>query len=178
VPNPCGCGTPPVTHRPGSAIPLLRHPDGLMLTQPSGRARIEVFDAAVVAAELERLADVHSGKERDLRLALSRRSRPPCRRGGPRGAAVIKDRHGGVALSGCALCITSHPRPVTSSRPSALSRAEPVGGRAHGGGRHRRLRPRRAGAGLRTSISCSAALQADRWANRRPAIPLLLGDMG
>src|SRR5215831_12151469 len=33
----------------------------------------EIFDAAAVAADLERLADGHSGNERELRLAVARR---------------------------------------------------------------------------------------------------------
>jgi [protein-PII] uridylyltransferase len=55
----------------------------------------EVFDAAVVAAGLEQLADVHAGNERELRLALSRRLKAALMEG--RAAAerlLIKDRHG------------------------------------------------------------------------------------
>jgi [protein-PII] uridylyltransferase len=55
----------------------------------------EVFDAAVVAAGLEQLADVHAGNERELRLALSRRLKASLLEG--RAAAerlLIKDRHG------------------------------------------------------------------------------------
>jgi [protein-PII] uridylyltransferase len=67
-----------------------------MLTPaPQAARESEVFDAAVVAAELERLADVHAGKERDLRLALSRRLKTALQEG--RAAAeqlLIKDRHG------------------------------------------------------------------------------------
>ncbi len=56
---------------------------------------IEVFDAATVAAELERLADSHTGNERELRLAVSRRLRAALVEG--RAAAehlLVKDRHG------------------------------------------------------------------------------------
>jgi [protein-PII] uridylyltransferase len=55
----------------------------------------EVFDAAVVAAGLEQLADVHAGNERELRLALSRRLKAALLEG--RVVAerlLIKDRHG------------------------------------------------------------------------------------
>jgi [protein-PII] uridylyltransferase len=67
-----------------------------MLTPaPQAAHESEVFDAAVVAAELERLADVHAGNERELRLALSRRLKTALQEG--RAAAeqlLIKDRHG------------------------------------------------------------------------------------
>jgi [protein-PII] uridylyltransferase len=55
----------------------------------------EIFDAPAIAAELEQLADVHSGNERDLRLAVSRRMRAALAQG--RAAAerlLIADRHG------------------------------------------------------------------------------------
>jgi [protein-PII] uridylyltransferase len=55
----------------------------------------EIFDAVAVAAELERLADVHSGNERELRLAVSRRLRAALVEG--RRVAerlLIADRHG------------------------------------------------------------------------------------
>ena len=44
---------------------------------------------------------------------------------------------------------------------ACLPLEEPVGGRAHGGGRGRRLRPRHAGAGLRHRPAVPAARQAD-----------------
>jgi len=55
----------------------------------------EIFDAVAIAAELERLSDVHAGNERELRLAVSRRLRAALARG--RAAAerlLIADRHG------------------------------------------------------------------------------------
>ncbi len=55
----------------------------------------EVLDAAAIAAELEGLADVHSGSERELRLAVSRQLKSALVEG--RAAAerlLIKDRHG------------------------------------------------------------------------------------
>jgi [protein-PII] uridylyltransferase len=55
----------------------------------------EIFDAVAVAAELERLPDVHAGNERELRLAVSRRLRAALARG--RAAAerlLVADRHG------------------------------------------------------------------------------------
>src|SRR5262245_39231660 len=55
----------------------------------------EVFDAAVVASELERLAESHTGNERDLRMAVSRRLKSALQQG--RAIAeqlLIKDRHG------------------------------------------------------------------------------------
>src|SRR6266498_5843153 len=76
--------------------PPLRYPDEAMLTlsdQVSPEA--EIFDAVAIAAELERLSDVHAGNERELRLAVSRRLRAALTRG--RAAAerlLIADRHG------------------------------------------------------------------------------------
>src|SRR5262249_60329318 len=55
----------------------------------------EVFDADIVAADLERLAEAHAGNERELRLAVSRRLKVALVEG--RAAAeqlLIKDRHG------------------------------------------------------------------------------------
>jgi [protein-PII] uridylyltransferase len=67
-----------------------------MLTPTDHPSRdTEVFDAAAVAAELELLADVHAGNERELRLAVSRRLKAALVEG--RAAAerlLIKDRHG------------------------------------------------------------------------------------
>ena len=67
-----------------------------MLTPTDQASRdTEVFDADVVAADLERLAEAHSGNERDLRLAVSRRLKAALVEG--RAAAerlLIKDRHG------------------------------------------------------------------------------------
>jgi [protein-PII] uridylyltransferase len=75
---------------------VLRYGDGAMLT-PGDQAShdIEVFDAATVAADLERLADAHTGNERELRLAVSRRLKAALVEG--RAAAeqlLVKDRHG------------------------------------------------------------------------------------
>ena len=41
----------------------------------------EIFDAVAVAAELEHLAAVHAGSERELRLAVSRQLRAALARG-------------------------------------------------------------------------------------------------
>ncbi|HEY7661639.1 MAG TPA: [protein-PII] uridylyltransferase [Xanthobacteraceae bacterium] len=67
-----------------------------MLT-PSDQATrdTEVFDAAAVAAELERLADAHSGNERELRLAVSRSVKSALLRGRAEAERLlIADRHG------------------------------------------------------------------------------------
>ena len=67
-----------------------------MLTPTDQASReTEVFDAVAVAAELERLAEAHSGNERELRLAISRRLKVALVQG--RAAAerlLIRDRHG------------------------------------------------------------------------------------
>ena len=55
-----------------------------------------------------------------------------------------------------------HPPAVRVRAQASLSVAKSVRGRAHGGGRHRRLRPRAAGARLRHRSVVPAALQADR----------------
>jgi [protein-PII] uridylyltransferase len=81
---------------PGDTPPVLRYPDGAMLTPTDQAAReTEVFDPVVVADELERLAESHAGNERELRLAISRHLKGALQQG--RAAAeqlLIKDRHG------------------------------------------------------------------------------------
>src|SRR5262245_4108576 len=66
-----------------------------MLTPTETSPDAEIFDAAAIAAELARLSEVHSGDERELRLAASRRVKAALQEG--RAAAeqlLIKDRHG------------------------------------------------------------------------------------
>ena len=74
----------------------LRYPIGAMLTPGHQAARdTEVFDANTVAADLGRLAELHTGNERELRLVLSRRLKTALLEG--RAAAeqlLIKERHG------------------------------------------------------------------------------------
>src|SRR3954471_15723916 len=66
-----------------------------MLTPSIPPRETEVFDAIEVAAELERLAGMHAGNHRELRLEVSRRIKAALVQG--RAAAenlLIKDRHG------------------------------------------------------------------------------------
>ena len=66
-----------------------------MLTPSAPPRETEVFDAIEVAAELERLAGMHAGNHRELRLEVSRRIKAALMQG--RAAAedlLIKDRHG------------------------------------------------------------------------------------
>ena len=74
----------------------LRYPRDAMLTPGHQAGRdTEVFDAKTVAADLERLAELHAGNERELRLALARRLKSALLEG--RAAAeqlLIKERHG------------------------------------------------------------------------------------
>jgi [protein-PII] uridylyltransferase len=80
----------------GDTAAALRYPGRAMLT-PSDQATrdTEVFDAAAVAAELERLADAHSGNERELRLAVSRSVKSALLRGRAEAERLlIADRHG------------------------------------------------------------------------------------
>src|SRR5947208_1486143 len=75
--------------------PALRYPDEPMLTLAESSPAAEIFDAASIAAELERLNEVHAGRERELRLAVSRRLRTELAQG--RAAIerlLIADRHG------------------------------------------------------------------------------------
>src|SRR6266480_5174120 len=75
--------------------PALRYPDEPMLTLAESAPAAEIFDAAAIAAELERLSEVHAGSERELRLAVSRRLRTELAQG--RAAIerlLIADRHG------------------------------------------------------------------------------------
>ena len=57
--------------RTGDTPRALRYFDGRMLTPSAPPRETEVFDAIEVAAELERLAGMHAGNERELRLAVS-----------------------------------------------------------------------------------------------------------
>src|SRR5919198_2428990 len=66
-----------------------------MLTLAASSPAAEIFDAVSIAAELERLCEVHAGHERELRLAVSRQLRGALGRG--RAAIerlLIADRHG------------------------------------------------------------------------------------
>ena len=85
----------------GDTSRALRYGDGAMLT-PGDQAShdIEVFDAATVAADLERLADSHTGNERELRLAVSRRLR----------AALVEGRAAAEQLVGQGTKRADHDR--------------------------------------------------------------------
>src|SRR5438067_4109482 len=66
-----------------------------MLTPIEMSPDAEIFDAAAIAAELARLSEVHSGNERELRLAASRHMRAALARGREVvEAMLIADRHG------------------------------------------------------------------------------------
>jgi [protein-PII] uridylyltransferase len=66
-----------------------------MLTPTETSPEAEIFDAAAIAAELARLSEVHSGNERELRLAASRHLRAALARGRATvEAMLIADRHG------------------------------------------------------------------------------------
>jgi [protein-PII] uridylyltransferase len=80
---------------PGDTLRALRYFDDRMLTPSAPPRETEVFDATEVAAELERLAGMHAGNHRELRLEVSRRIKAALMQG--RTAAedlLIKDRHG------------------------------------------------------------------------------------
>ncbi len=81
----------------GDTSPALRYPHDAMLTllDQAPRATTELFDARAIAAELAALADSHTGDERELRLAVTRRLRAALVEG--RRVAeqlLLKDRHG------------------------------------------------------------------------------------
>jgi [protein-PII] uridylyltransferase len=66
-----------------------------MLTPTETSPDAEIFDAAAIAVELARLSEVHSGNERELRLAASRHMRAALARGRELvEAMLIADRHG------------------------------------------------------------------------------------
>jgi [protein-PII] uridylyltransferase len=66
-----------------------------MLTPTETSPEPVIFDAAAIAAELTRLSEVHSGNERELRLAASRHLRTALARGRATvEALLIADRHG------------------------------------------------------------------------------------
>src|SRR5437764_9564678 len=75
--------------------PALRygHEPMLILTETSRET--ELFDAVGIAAELERLAEVHAGNARELRLAVSRHLRGALARGRASiEELLLADRHG------------------------------------------------------------------------------------
>ena len=87
------------------------------------------------------------------RCAGPRRGRATAAQGPPRPAL----RRAAVLHAG-----RDHPRAVRVRGEASLSLGEPVGSRAHGDRRDRRLRPRPAGARLRHRSAVPASLQADR----------------
>src|SRR5213076_2131151 len=75
--------------------PALRYGHEPMLTLTETSREAELFDAVGIAAELERLADVHAGNARELRLAVSRHLRGALARGRASiERLLIADRHG------------------------------------------------------------------------------------
>src|SRR5262245_35608843 len=81
----------------GDTWRALRYPHEAMLTpvDQASRETPELFDARAIAAELEALAEGHTGNERDLRLAVTRRLKVALVDG--RRVAeqlLLKDRHG------------------------------------------------------------------------------------
>ena len=80
-----------------------------------------------------------------------------------RATAARRTATAAAAPSGSAGWKTRSSASCSSSRASIFIRRRiPSRGRTHGGRRHRRLRPRPAGAGLRHRSAVPAALQADR----------------
>jgi [protein-PII] uridylyltransferase len=66
-----------------------------MLILPETSREAAIFDAVAIAAELERLAEVHAGNELELRLAVSRRLRAELARGRAEiERLLLADRHG------------------------------------------------------------------------------------
>ena len=129
-----------------------------MLTPTETSPEAEIFDAAAIAAELARLSEVHSGNERELRSEVAQQLQARRWRDGRAAAEalLIEDRHGRrCAERLCAHAGRDHPRSLRVRDQASLPGAEAVRSRAHGGRRHRRLRPRPAGARAPTSISCS-----------------------
>src|SRR5881398_3144085 len=75
--------------------PALRYGHEPMLTLTETSREAELFDAVGIAAELERLAEVHAGNARELRLAVSRHLRGALARGRASiEEMLIADRHG------------------------------------------------------------------------------------
>ena len=75
--------------------PALRYGHEPMLTLTETSREAELFDAVGIAAELERLAEVHAGNARELRLAVSRHLRGALARGRASiEGLLLADRHG------------------------------------------------------------------------------------
>ena len=75
--------------------PALRYGHEPMLTLTETSREAELFDAVGIAAELERLAEVHAGNARELRLAVSRHLRGALARGRASiEELLLADRHG------------------------------------------------------------------------------------
>ena len=150
-----------MTGATGSAIPSLA-----MLTpaEQAQHAPADLLDVEALAADLDKLCKQHAGNERELRTALAQRLKAALLQG--RATAeklLLADRHG----RRCAERLCHMQDEIIRllfelAAQASLSVAEPVGSRADGGGRDRRLRARIAGAGLRHRSVVPAALQADR----------------
>src|SRR5436305_6620849 len=75
--------------------PALRYGHETMLILTETSRETELFDAVGIAAELERLAEVHAGNARELRLAVSRHLRAALARGRASiEGLLLADRHG------------------------------------------------------------------------------------
>ena len=124
----------------------------------------ELIDIRAVAADLESLAKTHSGGRRELRSALAQRLKTALNEGRAKAEQPSAQGPARTALRRAAVPAgrRDHPPAVRLRAQASLSVAEPVRGRAHGGDRDRRLRPRAAGARLRHRSVVPLALQADR----------------
>ena len=164
-----------MTARHRSAIPVL-------MPRSPARSRVQrsrpfeaIFDEAAFAADLDAIATRHRGDPAALRLAVVQRAKQALADGRrqaevwlTRGRPGPRLRRPPVRPGGRA-----DPRALRARRRGRLRLGPPVHRRAHGGGGHRRLWPRPAGAGLRHRSAVPAALQADRLGRERRRVHAL-----
>ena len=92
--------------RGGDTAPRLRYPDAPMASlalerdtraqpEPPSRGSGELIDFRSVAADLEKIAQTHSGNERDMRAAVAQRLKAALSEGRAKAEQLLlKDRHG------------------------------------------------------------------------------------
>ncbi len=119
--------------------------------------------SATLAAELDGLARQHRGDAAGLRAAAVKRLKSALKEALADARATLEDSADGChcarRLSASMDDLLVASLPVHCQSP--LPQRQPVDRRADGGRRHRRLRPRHAGAALRHRSVVPAALQAD-----------------
>ena len=127
------------------------------------RGSNDLIDARALTVELEKLTKDHTGGERELRSLLAQRLKVALADGRAKAEQLLlKDRHGRRCAERLCRMEDEIIRILFEFACKSVPVTKSVGGRTYGGDRHRRLRPRLAGARLRYRSAVPAALQANR----------------